>query len=120
MSSTATKYFIQPAELLAAGYRNFNDRTKLASLGTAYQGSYQKRFDDSVGKRYFITFNHARLSNGRDSWESMTAAAQFTRGDSVCNIDLLNRNESLAETEAFFAEMWEKMRFEHYEAFDED
>ena len=109
---------IQPAELLAAGYRGFQDPIKRASFGDGYLGSYQRRFDGNVGKRYFITISHTRAANALGAWEMMTASAQFTRRGSTCNVEMLLQDESLAEAEALFAEMWDKMRFEHYEAFD--
>lgn len=112
---TASPATIQPEELLAAGYRRFEDGTRRTVLGPSYLGTYQKRFDDSVGKKYFINIDHVQVARGESSWESMSASAQFSRKGSVVNIELMGGDEALAEIEALFEEFWGKMRFEHHE-----
>jgi len=111
-------------DLIAAGYKPFTDFTKVQSLGDWYRNSYQKRFTDAAGTRYFITICHAIIVIPNrvppsDPSDSFSASNQFTKGDMAFNVDMLYHDETLDQVETFFHDLWTNMKLDYYEVNDE-
>jgi len=107
-------------DLLAAGYQTFHDSHAASKLPDWYQASYQKRFTDPLGIRYFITIVHnvmpANFSrSGLPSKTFFTPSNQFSRGGVTFNVEMLHYTESLDQVESFFADLWESMHLDYYE-----
>jgi hypothetical protein len=106
--------------LLAAGYRKFHDTFERQKMGDWYRASYQKRVTDQYGTRYFITINHsvmpARALLGQSETNMFTPSHQFRRDGITFNVSM--QWDSVIDpdqVEAFFADLWEKMRLDYYE-----
>lgn len=99
--------------MLAAGYRHF-----LHNQADAwYRGSYQKRFSDARGTRYFITIVHSVIPAhaGGAAMDSFSATNQLKSDGMTFNVQALYHDESIDKVETFYREMWEKLRLEYYE-----
>jgi hypothetical protein len=109
-------------DLLAAGYQSFQDPTKRASLGDYYRGSFQKSFHDALGERYAITVTHGLFpaSVDRPVQPFFSPLVQFHQHDTTFNVEMLRHQETLAQIEAFFAELWQAMRLSYYAGGPED
>ena len=117
-----TRCCITQAILEAAGYRRYRNSSRADSLREAYRDSYQKAITDERGKRYFIDIVRGHfyyLDRGIDR-EFVTPSVQFRRGDTTVEVEMIHHQETLAQVEAFFAEMWTTMRFDYYETHDGD
>lgn len=112
------KSVITPDILLKAGYRPFKDWSKAQSLKESHKGSYQKRFDDEHGKKYFINFTHTHFLFPETDIEHMNASTQFDRGEKVFNIENFDNDQTLEEVEAFFEELFVKLELDYYETYD--
>lgn len=90
---------------------------------------FQKRFDDKVGKKYFIDFvkyDNAEMIEHekkrgvlnpdyipRYSYEIET---QMNKKDKAFNVDLLSSwNDNIDEVEQFIEDMWNKLELDYYE-----
>jgi hypothetical protein len=110
---------INEQTLLANGYRTYRDSLK---TDPGYVISFQKRFDDETGKKYFINFDHFDFvfGNGNTVF-SFSPHVQFSLGaerDHV-NVAMHGRDDhTLEEVEAFFEKVWNQMGFDHYERWD--
>lgn len=107
-------------QLLASGYKPFSQR----NLKQFTSQFYQKRFDDSVGKKYFITIaeynnreHQDRIPQLKDF--SYSSESQFEIGTITFNVEMLTP-ESVEEMEAFFERMWVQMGCDYYERFEND
>jgi len=104
-------------DLINAGYKKYIDQFSKAKYGNWYQGSYQRRFQDEIGTRYFITICHGIMPamNGKPEREFFTAENQFSKNEKPFNIEKLYHGESLKEIEDFFADLWRNMLLDYYE-----
>jgi hypothetical protein len=87
-----------------------------------YVASYQKRFDDNQGIKYFITFDMYDFSCIRsDLGISFTCKVQFnTRDDNKPTFDvsyLVEVDTKIEDVEKFFDMMWVNMKCGYYELF---
>ena len=101
--------------LLAAGYKPFLQK----NLKQFTNQFYQKRFDDSVGKKYFITIAEYGNREFREqipmlSDFSYSAESQFESCGATFNVEMLTP-ESVEQMEAFFERMWVQMGCDYYE-----
>lgn len=116
-------------ELIDNGYKPFKSSFKSAIRG------FQKRFDDEIGKKYFITiwhYNHGKQSNRTDipDKDSYTSDVQFRFNkndkDAVCNIEywgevLPNEHRpviTLKDIESFFEDFFNKFKPDYYESWE--
>ena len=114
-------------ELIDNGYKPFK-----SNLNSSIRG-FQKRFDNEIGKKYFITiwhYNHAKQLNRPDllKQDSYTSDVQFRFDkdgkDSTCNIeywgDMLPNDyrpvTTLKDIESFFEDFFNKFKPEYYES----
>ena len=121
MAYTHGRGKITPEVLAAAGYWRFTNNP-LERHKPTYVASYQKRFDDEHGKRYFITFDehHFDWPDGGDQI-SMECNAHMTRDGATFELQSVQTfNSTLACLEAFVADVWEKLGCEYYERFSHD
>lgn len=105
-------------QLLAAGYKPFSQR----NLKQFTSQFYQKRFDDSVGKKYFITIaeydnreHQDRIPQLKDF--SYAPESQFETRGVTFEVEMLSP-ESVEQMEMFFEDMWTSMMCEHYERWE--
>lgn len=82
---------------------------------------FQKRFDDEVGKKYFITINKWRgwvhPHTGEEFPPSYEITVQFTYNDNPVDMNFFHW-DYLDEAEKKIEEIWHKCRFDYYETFD--
>ena len=83
---------------------------------------FQKRFDDDVGKKYFIDINRWDFPphpyTGEQTPTSYEFEAYFTKDDNPINITLYSHWD-IETAEKFLDEMWIKMNLDYYERWDE-
>lgn len=114
--------------LLSKGYKQFHSAFESNRYPEYYLGSFQKRFDDKIGKRYYITL-HA-LKDLKPDRTIFAADCQFRikkqKRDITFNAELhLNTNPDyppvtqLEEMESFYEKLWNDMNCSYYEVFDE-
>jgi hypothetical protein len=106
---------IRPEDLLIAGYQVY--KHPVPRDPDSYIASYQKRFDDQFGKKYFINIAFSRLSiPGHCDMEFMAAEVQFTRDGVVFNVETSATDmDSLSAVEAFYESMWTTLCCSYYE-----
>jgi hypothetical protein len=95
---------ISVSALLEAGYQHYHG---------PFGALYQKRVYDATGLRYHVTIEHGVRPPG--TTEYFAPKDQFTRNGIVFNTELLLHSETIAEIEAFYADLWEAMRLDYYE-----
>lgn len=105
-------------DLLAAGYRPF----KQQHIREFTDQFYQKRFDDSVGKKYFITIAEYdnreyqdRIPKLKDF--SYAPESQFETRGVTFDVEMFSP-ESVEQMEMFFEDMWKSMMCDYYERWD--
>jgi hypothetical protein len=112
---------ISTENLRADNYKQFINDSKTA-IGS-YTCSYQKRFDDSDGIRYFITvnvYNPFYTSNPENI--HFEATCNFNgMSNKIATFDVLyfvKTGATLEEMESFFNNMWVNMKCDYYEIFE--
>ena len=119
-------------ELIDSGYKIFKSGFSRAIKG------FQKRFDDSKGKKYFITVWHWNHGKQHPEWnnapdkDSYEFDLQFRIGkyqkELIVNLNISGKNLpdeysgdviSLAETEEFIDKTWNNMGCPYYETWEE-
>lgn len=100
------------------GYKQFSNSNK------AFNNSdfgLQKRIDDEVGKRYFITvwvYDWSKYpQHNQPNKLSFAPDVQLRlQNDMHINVQmLLNQDSTVQDIESFYHEMWEKMNCQYYE-----
>lgn len=82
---------------------------------------FQKRFDDEIGKKYFITINKWHSFTNPLSNEQYGPGYEFTTQFNIHEncIDLnLFSGWSVEEAEKQVEELWQTGKFDYYEVFD--
>ncbi|MHC2016275.1 hypothetical protein [Methylobacterium sp. CM6247] len=113
-------------DFLVAGYKPYRDGLKDSGErhtpidDRMYQGSVQKRVRDYRGTRYFINVDLYDFTKARqDGLEhrSVGPNVQFSvRDDMDETVDVSGvQGDTIAEIEAFFANLWSRMRWGYYE-----
>ncbi len=116
-------FSISPQFLFDNNFKPFQDRIKNSRF------AMQKRYDDEVGKKYFITFYFYHMDerefpnipqSARSSWSAENQFVVFKTG-TVSNISVHNKGpeHTLLEVENYFEELFNKMGFSYYENFAE-
>lgn len=106
---------ITKENLLKSGYRAY--KTNIKTNNECYVESYEKRFDDEKGKKYFIhydCYDNRRLSKHITKID-FQAKAQFNTNKETFNITYLINNTTIEDVEQFFEEIFKKMNCKHYE-----
>lgn len=106
-------------QLLSAGYKPFTQRN-LKQYTTQF---YQKRFDSSVGKKYFITIAEYANKEYQDRIPelpdfSYAPDSQFEANGVTFNVEML-QPESIEQMEKFFEDIWLRMGCDYYERWNE-
>jgi len=96
-------------ELLDKGYREISpgpfDHAERA---------FQKRIDDSTGKKYFITVYYSRLLIHDDYWESLEYDVQFNTANGTINLKwFAGYDVDKVEEEAEL--LWKTLKADYYE-----
>lgn len=126
---TETKIEDIEQQMKDAGWKTYNHPflgNQNSSERFRYDISYQKRFDDNVGKKYFIDCNKHVL----DGHPSFTFVTQFKdKNDQSVNIETVqwffvkdkydHHIATLEEVIEFFEKMWRLGEFEYYEKWSE-
>lgn len=106
--------------LLENGYKAFTQK----NLKSYTDNFYQKRFDDTTGKRFYLTIAEYdnkqfqdRINNLPDF--SYSPETQFTDASGVVFDVGMYSPKSIAEMEEFFLKVWSVMGCEHYEKWSE-
>lgn len=105
-------------QLIEKGYKHFKpgplDHEGITDM-------YQKRFDDKVGKKYFITIHKWRAWTHPYTGEVYRPTYEFNVQFSYCgkpiNMTAFSGWE-LEEAEQKYEEIWQKCNFDYYEIFD--
>lgn len=112
---------INPQLLEENGYRSFQDPTRNYN-NPAYKISYQKRFDDEFGKKYFINFSFTHYTPGMYgantpeimSWEADVQLNTFD--GATINLTYFGaKDHNLTQVEKFFDAQFNTYLYEHYE-----
>ena len=108
--------------LLQNEYKKFkNTWAKNTELNT-YICSYQKRFDDEIGKKYFITLDlhdYSRLtSQYAKSW-SVNVQFYISGGTTFKVEYFIYDNTTIQMIEVFYEKLWGVMGCKYYEKWDE-
>lgn len=106
---------INAQSLKAAGYRSYESVTDRNN--PHYRGSWQKRFDDEHGKRFFISVALFYLSflpvrPERPHAEMQSTDADGNRFDIAMHID---SDTTIEQMEAFFEKVWTTLGCRYYE-----
>jgi len=84
---------------------------------------FQKRFDDEIGKKYFITVDKWRALTHPYTGEKFDPGYEFTTQFTFCgnpvNINCFS-GWNIEEAENKIEEMWQKCMFDYYEVFDKN
>ena len=110
--------------LLEHGYKQFSPTIIDSSLVVS---KFQKRFDDDFGKKYFITvskWSHEYVpTHRRDKWWKQftyTYDVQLSMFEEEKTINLEFFSDwTLEEVENYMEELFEKMKPNYYESWDE-
>lgn len=110
--------------LLEHGYRQYPPNSVFDS--DLVVSRFQKRFDDSFGKKYFIDvlkWSHDYVpTQRRDEWwkpYSYEYEVQVTMSDNDNGLDLhFHSSWTLEEVEKFMEDFFEKMKSNYYEDWD--
>lgn len=119
---------INKDNLLAANYKSFDSSFEAQRYPEYYLESFQKRFDDDRGKKYYITL-HA-LKDLKPDRTIFAVDCQFNvpHGDQelTFNAELLLRKNpdyppltQIEEMEEFYENLWQRLNCKHYERFNE-
>jgi hypothetical protein len=107
------------ALLLASGYVK-----SVSKHYTTYKTTdtlYQKRITDSIGKKYYINiwWYSEKWYAETLSPESIQAEVQFTGYEDDETTDVLLFTKDLVKIEAKFEEMWNLLKFDYYERWED-
>ena len=108
--------------LLEKGYNEFKNSYIENTKPITYICSCQRRFDDDIGKKYFITLDlhdYSRLtSQYAKSW---SVNVQFyISGGTTFNVEyFIYDNTTIQMIEAFYEKLWGVMGCRYYETWDE-
>jgi len=119
--------------LIKLGYKTFQNRFSKSQHPESYIKSYQKRIDDDIGKKYFLTlhehydeFNkkyNGNRSNFRTDCQFYIVKNQDK--EDTFNVDyfLYNNPEYeqtyIEEMEEFYENLWNKLGCRYYEKWSE-
>lgn len=113
-------------EFLAAGYKPYQDRLKadreyVPDDQRMYRGSAQKRYRDGRGTPYFLNVDFYDFTMHDGGRLSASANVQFQMSDEdwggCANVER-SVEGSVAETEAWFSDLWHRMGWGYYEIDD--
>ncbi|GMA73709.1 hypothetical protein GCM10025880_01260 [Methylorubrum aminovorans] len=114
-------------EFLAAGYKPYHDSFKargeehVPDDRRMYVGSVQKRVRDARGTRYFLNVDLYDFTMHQGGRRSASANVQFQMSDEdwggCANVER-SVEGSVAETEAWFWDLWHRMGWGYYEIND--
>lgn len=115
-------------QLEKAGYKRYSDNTKRTQncVNDPYKGTWQKRFDDERGKKYFINIamwnfwdSDFKNSYMGDNGPDFQAYTQFNGdNDFTFNVELLhNAGRDLKAIEMWFEKMWVEIGDSNYYEF---
>lgn len=126
--NTLKHYSISPEDWEAKGYKRFSNTHRI--LGDYCSFGLQKRFDDEVGKRYFITvwvYDNTAYMDKYEGWSrwSFQPEVQFnTTLENTFDVTLHHKNNEkwgvtpVDQVEAFFLKMWKDMDCDYYEKWE--
>jgi len=112
--------------LVANEYKQFSDNFKKNT--DTYVCSYQKRFDNCKGKKFYITitvYDLSKINMSNKQWigYNFSAEVQYNRmsdGRNTFNVKyMINNNTTIQEMEDFFDDIWVKMECNYYDIFNE-
>ena len=116
---------LTPEDWIDKGYKKLTSSFKpYAAFGL------QKRFDDDIGKCYFITVwvydntQYLDRHENRSKWGFQPEIQFTTKDDKTFDVTFHHRNDlkwgvtSIEEVEAFFYNMWEDMDCDYYETWE--
>ena len=116
---------LTPEDWIDQGYKKFTSTLRpLAAYGL------QKRFDDEVGKRYFITvwvYDNTAYMDKYEGWSrwSFQPEVQFNNTlENTFDVTLHHKNNEkwgvtpIEQVEEFFNVMWNRMKCEYYEKWE--
>ncbi len=106
-------------ELLERGYHEYEPTRFDSDLVIK---RYQKRFDNAIGKKYYIDVEEHRELNLFDGTVIPTSyefTTQFTKDDSPINIRWFSGDWTIDSVEAFAEEMWNTMELDYYAVWGE-
>ena len=113
--------------LLQNGYKKFENTWAKNTEPDTYICSYQKRFDDEVGQKYFITLNlhdYTKLKIYCNHW-SVHSNFNIPKSEELCDEETFNieyfvyYNTTIQMVESFHEKIWNVMGCRHYETWDE-
>src|SRR5579875_1335446 len=110
---------INPQILEENGYREFRDPMKRDN--PAYKKSYQKRFDDEYGKKYFINFSFTHYTHNMYggnipesvSWEA-DVQLETVDGSTINLLYFSAKDHHLQQVEKFFETQFKTGLYQHY------
>ena len=109
-------------DLVNAGYRKYEDYYHKVTYGYAFKGLYQKRFDDDVGKKYFIDIVVLSYEMHGQPYTGFKTTSQFNSDEThneTFNVEyIVNQEDSIEKVEEFFDKMWSKLNLAYYEKFE--
>lgn len=108
---------ITQEQLKLAGYKPFTQR----NLKEFTNSFWQKRFDDTKGKKYFITIAEYDNSNYKELFKlrgkySFQPETQFESNGVTFDVQM-HAPKCIEEMEAFFEKMWYNLSCDYYEEF---
>lgn len=113
---------ITKIKLEKANYKRYRSNWK-DSIG--YICSYQKRFDNEIGKKYFVNFDLYNFEWNEKITISSHAQMYIPKENAnkdeiIFTIELfINDNSTIEDAEQFYEDMWQSMKCRHYEKWDE-
>ena len=102
--------------LIEAGYKKY---TPPSVWGDFVEVLFQKRFDDEIGKKYFIDVKKC-TSRYYDEPHYETEVQLYQKDThNAMNITWLHGWESIKEIENFMEKFWNNEEYDYYERWDE-
>ena len=112
--------------LLKKGYKKFINSYVKDTESDTYACSYQKRFDDEIGKKYFITLDlhdcyYALSIFTSEHIKLWSVNVQFyIQKEATFKVEyFIYDNTTIQMIEAFYEKLWGVMGCKYYEKWDE-
>lgn len=106
---------INKENLLNADYKIF--KNGLFMNDETYLMSFEKRFDDEKGKKYFIHLNCRDFSNYNNKLGiRYDSEVQFNTDGETFNVNyFINDDTTIEQMEKFYENLWETLKCDYYE-----
>ena len=104
--------------LIENGYNKYDPNRKIDNERIVAR--YQKRFDDTYGKKYYIDIVEWNFPEVESDYYKFEFNVQFHKDDKPINIQLFGNEWTIKEAEDLIEDIWDEHDMDYYARWDEE